>query len=106
MMDIDKFKSINDTYGHLPGGKALIAVSNALKRAVSSYHGFLARWGGDEFVVALRGADDASIKGFRRDLDKALAAIREEHKMPFDITLSIGEVVCTDPDESLSSVIR
>jgi len=51
-IDLDKFKAINDTYGHQAGDEYLLAVANTLKRVLRS-NDFLGRWGGDEFVVLL-----------------------------------------------------
>ena len=53
MVDVDRFKQINDTYGHLEGDRALVTVSNALKSACVSLGntGFLCRYGGDEFLL-------------------------------------------------------
>jgi len=53
MMDIDKFKIINDTHGHAEGDRALITVSDALKKVVNrhSMPSFLCRYGGDEFIL-------------------------------------------------------
>ena len=57
MLDINDFKLINDTYGHAEGDRALILVSNALKEVVRNHSipMFLARYGGDEFVVIMIG---------------------------------------------------
>ena len=54
IMDIDKFKHINDTYGHGEGDHALVLLANALKRVSSSRETrcFISRYGGDEFVGA------------------------------------------------------
>lgn len=53
MMDIDDFKSINDTYGHAAGDRALAAVASAMSDAA---HGaVVARFGGEEFIVVLEG---------------------------------------------------
>ena len=51
LFDCDKFKSINDTYGHLVGDKVLIEVANKLQKVFSDQ--VLFRLGGDEFVVYL-----------------------------------------------------
>lgn len=53
MMDLDHFKSVNDTYGHAAGDEALEITSNVLQEVFSD--GFIARLGGDEFLVALVG---------------------------------------------------
>lgn len=55
MMDIDEFKTINDTYGHAEGDKALVLVSDSLKKVVNSHNtpSFLCRFGGDEFILIL-----------------------------------------------------
>jgi len=53
MVDVDHFKQINDTYGHVEGDRALVTVSKALKSACVSLGntGFLCRYGGDEFLL-------------------------------------------------------
>ncbi len=53
MVDIDNFKSINDTHGHEVGDRVLIEVARRLRESVRDSD-FIARWGGEEFVVLLR----------------------------------------------------
>ena len=53
LLDIDHFKSVNDTYGHQTGDAVLIAVSRALQKMIRS-DDFLVRWGGEEFLIILR----------------------------------------------------
>lgn len=51
MMDGDKFKHINDRYGHIEGDHALREIAQALIRACTGRHDFIARYGGDEFII-------------------------------------------------------
>ncbi|NPA26977.1 MAG: sensor domain-containing diguanylate cyclase [Chloroflexi bacterium] len=57
MMDVDDFKRINDTYGHAVGDAVLRRVASVLTEAAQSVGGFVARYGGDEFVLVLPGLD-------------------------------------------------
>lgn len=54
LLDLDHFKRINDTYSHLSGDRALIAVSDVL-RAEAGAAGKVARWGGEEFAILFEG---------------------------------------------------
>lgn len=56
LMDIDDFKTINDTYGHLVGDEVLVEGVNIIKKSVRATD-YLARWGGEEFVLLLSGVD-------------------------------------------------
>jgi len=58
MIDLDFFKKINDTYGHLAGDDMLIALANLLKRE-TRVHDLAGRFGGEEFVVLLAGTSEA-----------------------------------------------
>ncbi|WP_133152694.1 GGDEF domain-containing protein, partial [Vibrio sp. 10N.261.52.A1] len=49
LLDIDDFKSINDTYGHMVGDEVICALANITKRSVESVGGVAGRWGGEEF---------------------------------------------------------
>ncbi len=53
MIDLNKFKAINDSLGHLKGDQVLIQFSRALEHSVDK-NDYVARWGGDEFIVILK----------------------------------------------------
>jgi diguanylate cyclase len=72
MVDIDRFKQINDQYGHASGDDVLRLVASSLRRRLAG-HDSAGRFGGDEFAIVLRGVDrDAALvvaEGMRRDIE-------------------------------------
>ena len=76
MVDVDHFKQINDTYGHAEGDRALIIVSQALKKACERLGSsmFLCRYGGDEFLmIAQTEVPDDVVKEVRGCLQEEVA---------------------------------
>ena len=82
MIDLDNFKRLNDTHGHSTGDKALVAVGGALRLACPRTS-MIARFGGEEFVVADTYRTD-DLHDIAEQLRRAIAAIR------YPITASIG----------------
>jgi len=67
LFDVDRFKSVNDVFGHLAGDAMLVAHA-ALMGELAPADALVARWGGEEFFVALPGADAATGLAFANDL--------------------------------------
>ena len=55
LIDLDRFKVINDTYGHAAGDSAICAVADCLREVTGGWHAAVARLGGDEFALAVTG---------------------------------------------------
>lgn len=92
MIDANKFKSINDTYGHLEGDSALIHISEALYSVIEGFdkRASAGRYGGDEFIIiTLLNADDDPNK-LVDDINKAIDAINKKYARPYNLSLSIG----------------
>ena len=93
MMDMNGFKSINDTYGHLEGDAALRRVSMCLKKACADVPGrpFIARYGGDEFVIIMENKLSdlcgEMIRGFRQRMRDHSESYRE---LPGQVVLAAG----------------
>jgi diguanylate cyclase (GGDEF)-like protein len=90
MLDIDFFKKVNDTYGHIVGDQVLINISSIIKDNIRKGD-ILVRYGGEEFLAILPGA---SIEGIKRVSEKIRRYI-EEHTVQYNnqninVTISIG----------------
>lgn len=64
MGDLDRFKELNDTYGHMEGDRALQIVAGVLHKVCEIQNGFVARIGGDEFAILLEKETEAEVKYF------------------------------------------
>ncbi len=71
-IDLDKFKDINDIYGHLGGDEYLLAVAGLLKQVLRSTD-YIGRWGGDEFVALLPETDAAAAREIAAKLIKTFS---------------------------------
>ncbi|MDD3485257.1 MAG: diguanylate cyclase [Atopobiaceae bacterium] len=101
MIDVNKFKAINDTYGHIEGDKALRLVADALRKACSRRGFFIARYGGDEFTVICELDKDQSIL----DVHKGIDAARAEVETPYPLPVSIGSARYTSDVTSRQDLI-
>jgi len=90
MMDLDKFKPINDTYGHLAGDRALHVVGQLLSRSVRETD-CVARYGGDEFIAILPDtpAEGAEIVA-RRVMAAVNGALVRTERGTFTVHMSVG----------------
>jgi diguanylate cyclase (GGDEF)-like protein len=91
MLDVDNFKSFNDTYGHPVGDRVLRQVADSLRR-VARESDTVGRYGGDEFCAILPGADRESATAFVQRLEQDIARepFRLEGRRPVPIAVSAG----------------
>lgn len=86
MFDIDHFKTVNDTYGHLFGNAILSMVGEELRKVIDG-HGMAVRWGGDEFLGILTADTDEA----QQILARFMEAIKNEEKDDrYNVTVSVG----------------
>jgi diguanylate cyclase len=107
MLDLDDFKKINDTHGHLVGDQVLMAFSQKCRRAVRG-DDYIARYGGEEFAIILPGASLKNALKKARSICDAISASRyatcdSENNGYIAITVSIGvaELKKTDTPEKI-----
>lgn len=95
LIDVDDFKKINDTYGHMVGDKALIHVSRLLKACVD-LDDFIARLGGDEFMIIGERKSRKKVGILMRDLDHIISEFNRRNKVPYTLKLSLGYSIYED----------
>ena len=79
MFDINKFKYINDTFGHDEGDRVISVFADVLRKTVGCSE-LVCRWGGDEFAVFVRNADEAKITHYISEIDTELKRCNESGK--------------------------
>lgn len=107
LLDIDSFKKINDTYGHLMGDRVLHEVALQLQKNCRESD-LVARWGGEEFVIYLRDIShqDAIEKAeiLRKSIEKPNTNVHFA-TLQSPITLSIGIALFSDHGDSIDKLI-
>lgn len=99
--DIDHFKIINDTYGHLVGDEVLVEISSVFKHFVRETD-YVCRWGGEEFLIFLKNCDDEDAYGKANLLREKIMELSDE--FGFEITMSFG--VSNLSDSTLEDAIK
>ncbi|MGD9108349.1 MAG: diguanylate cyclase [Gammaproteobacteria bacterium] len=109
MFDIDHFKKVNDTYGHLNGDQALIAIAKTAKDTIRKID-ILARFGGEEFVIIMPETSLEKAISLAQRLHQKIAQIKipliDNHQQFFSLTVSIGISSWHKDDTNIDSVIN
>lgn len=101
--DIDFFKKVNDTYGHIAGDEVLVSVAQIMKKSMAG-KGFAARWGGEEFLLVYTGCDMETTLTYLEMLVEAIREMCVEYDdKVIKITISIG--VATGNGDSVDKVL-
>lgn len=108
MLDIDFFKKINDTYGHIFGDKVLLKLVSIIEKKIRDYDIF-ARYGGEEFIIVLPHTNKeeaeklaerirTEIQNSKLDVPNTQVLLKKEKNSPKQISATISIGVCTFPD--------
>ncbi len=106
LFDIDNFKAINDQYGHWAGDRCLKEIIKRV-RAILRETDFIARWGGDEFVLIFPGTDLESAGAVAERLRKLIQNTRfVYHKQEISLTVSCGVTEIADSDQNQETIFN
>jgi diguanylate cyclase (GGDEF)-like protein len=102
--DVDHFKKINDTYGHSMGDVVLKKIAQTIKKSVR-IGDTVARWGGEEIVAILLGADLNYAKTKAEDIRKKIEELVFEKTPELKVTISVG-VVSSESSSNFGDLIN
>lgn len=107
LYDIDKFKLVNDTYGHLAGDTVIKMVASAGQKYASKYDGFVCRYGGEEFLLVFPGKDKDEVVSIIEQMHEEIRNTVVKHNdlqinVNVCIGLSIYPTICKDTNLLIS----
>jgi diguanylate cyclase (GGDEF)-like protein len=102
--DIDNFKMVNDTLGHLEGDNVIIDVSNKLQ-TIFSNKDIISRFGGDEFCILIKNIPRNKLIDKLKFMLKKMSATYGEEELKVKVTASIGVVFCEGVDIDIMTLI-
>src|SRR5581483_3668001 len=102
LCDVDHFKSINDTYGHLIGDRVLQEVAARLRSAIRAYDA-VGRYGGEEFLILLKDYEEPTLESRADAIRNAISSVPiEVGEYQISVSISIGAATCDDFDRGVS----
>ena len=101
VIDIDRFKNINDTLGHLGGDTVLCRVANALSDPVRKCDA-VGRWGGEEFLIVCRGLESSLALALAESLRADVHSIEISDSTHVTISIGVAQLL---PNEALASLL-
>ena len=106
VLDLDRFKDINDTYGHYVGDRALREVATVLRDAIRPYD-ICVRYAGDEFIVVLADCGPEEAEAKRLELQQAVddLAFEAERGETVKLSVSIGAAVFPQDGETYEALL-
>lgn len=105
IFDLDYFKLVNDTYGHLYGDEVLVTVADIINKAVGE-HGVVGRIGGDEILIVTKGvADKAELRPILREIRMTVEETYRNRMSGFALTCSMGAAAYPDHGKSYTEVM-
>ena len=107
MLDVNDFKHINDQYGHYSGDMALIQTSNILRSTFNGTSAFLARYGGDEFVIVMPEGKESTAEETTQKIKNNFDVFNRSTQFPFRLTVSAGYAISTEKaDNRTANLLR
>ena len=106
LFDIDKFKSVNDTYGHLAGDEVIKSIASVAENCIEKYDGFVCRYGGEEFVAALPNKKLEIAQPIIEELFEEICSKvvkYNEYEIPISVSVGLTSYpeICKNTDELL-----
>lgn len=106
LFDIDKFKNVNDTYGHLAGDEVIKRIASVTDKYIDEHDGFICRYGGEEFVAVLPDRDlkeaEPIINGlFEKLCDQVVVYNGNSIPLSVSVGLTAYPEVCDDTEQLL-----
>lgn len=105
IIDGDKFKQINDTYGHIEGDFAIVCIARAVEHTAHKYDLFCSRYGGDEFLILKSGKCTFDAESIGSEINEYLKQICIEQKKAYTLSVSIGSYTSFDSGESADTLV-
>jgi diguanylate cyclase len=107
LLDVDGFKQINDSFGHVAGDRVLVEIARCLRQTFRQ-DDFIARYGGDEFVALIENISGDMLKKriehFREELRQKRFISRKKGQV-IDVTVSVGTAL-SEPEDDVDGILE
>ena len=107
MIDMNRFKNINDTFGHVEGDRAILMTADALKKACADQHRriVIARYGGDEFAIVAVLENEEEVKQLKENIYAEIGDQNAKILLSYRLSLSIGVAQFTPEMKGIRELI-